>query len=596
MSDDSTTSNVPAPEDGFDLPFGLGDDDGDKLYPGTIFGIRQFVITPNGELAGPIAVEPFPPREWMHATCRDYARSGHREAPTSGCGCGLYAFNGGTAAIQTYPSTSDRPTVLAVVEARGKVVAHRLGFRAEYMRPVALICDPGGPWDGRDEETTRARVHDAIAGTNAYSNEALTRLVAAKYGIAALATLTGIDEWPIEKLNAAECATDDELAAAGVTRRSRQPTVTPTRWLLRHKVLTGAAAIALVVGGLAALDAKRGRDDDGALSRYLGTDGISETSLVNRLVTDGGLSAQRAEAAVYRRQVDWDAQALAAAASHLNGTEHSPGVAELESTLTPVIDDFTASGLDAALGVDATQGADGEWNISIDWRPFWSGAELEPHLVNVDGFNWSQASQAVAAIDPSQWEAEALTAASDYIDLLDASRQGALEFMVDRHGFDAAVASAALDSLNGGAGWNDHAYRTANDMLDYGTTIPELRDRLVAAKFTAEQVDFAIGLVAGTPDAAARYELGLGEGISRTGLINRVSGLPAFRRADQDWAEVVDGLKVDWDAQARQAATSTWDVLSSLPDFTVQDLRESLTNAGFKPSQVEQAVASLALR
>lgn len=78
---------------------------------------------------------PWPPGEWAQARCKACENAG-RSVPswgacrTYGYGCGLYAAS--------TPEIGVRAGVWGVLEAKGRIVSHGFGFRAEYARPVAL--------------------------------------------------------------------------------------------------------------------------------------------------------------------------------------------------------------------------------------------------------------------------------------------------------------------------------------------------------------------------------------------------------------------------------------------------------------------------
>lgn len=82
----------------------------------------------------------WPAREWAKARCESCEKLGHPVPAQARCGahgygCGLYA------------AYSPRPVskgirLWGVVEAKGRIVSHDRGFRAEYARVIAL-ADPG---------------------------------------------------------------------------------------------------------------------------------------------------------------------------------------------------------------------------------------------------------------------------------------------------------------------------------------------------------------------------------------------------------------------------------------------------------------------
>lgn len=78
---------------------------------------------------------PWPPGEWAKARCKNCETAG-RPVPvfgkcrSYGYGCGLYAAS--------TPDVGVRSGIWGVLEAKGRIVSHEFGFRAEYARPVAL--------------------------------------------------------------------------------------------------------------------------------------------------------------------------------------------------------------------------------------------------------------------------------------------------------------------------------------------------------------------------------------------------------------------------------------------------------------------------
>lgn len=85
---------------------------------------------------------PWPPGEWAQARCKACENDG-RQVPswgacrTYGYGCGLYAAS--------TPEVGVRKGVWGVLEAKGRIMSHQFGFRAQSARPVALARPaPGG--------------------------------------------------------------------------------------------------------------------------------------------------------------------------------------------------------------------------------------------------------------------------------------------------------------------------------------------------------------------------------------------------------------------------------------------------------------------
>lgn len=88
---------------------------------------------------------PWPPGEWAQARCRA-CETAERPVPswgacrTYGYGCGLYAAS--------TPAIGVRGKVWGVLEAKGRIVSHPDGFRAQYARPVALAVPEGSSYRG----------------------------------------------------------------------------------------------------------------------------------------------------------------------------------------------------------------------------------------------------------------------------------------------------------------------------------------------------------------------------------------------------------------------------------------------------------------
>lgn len=109
-----------------------------KSYPGTLRGYRDFLDLKDSLNSGqgtytylPIAKD-----QWWKAECNK--KEAHDdEAPKKECTCGFYVNYYTTETF--YPSYPNRPR--GVVEASGRIVLARKGFRAEKLRLVAL-CTP----------------------------------------------------------------------------------------------------------------------------------------------------------------------------------------------------------------------------------------------------------------------------------------------------------------------------------------------------------------------------------------------------------------------------------------------------------------------
>jgi hypothetical protein len=86
--------------------------------------------------------------------------SGTRHGHFAGEGCGLYAWSAPELVECRYTLLSKRIRCWGVVEAWGRVVEHERGFRALYMRPLAL--SPMFPTDLKLLEDTSAAYEVAL--------------------------------------------------------------------------------------------------------------------------------------------------------------------------------------------------------------------------------------------------------------------------------------------------------------------------------------------------------------------------------------------------------------------------------------------------
>ena len=114
----------------------------------------EFGITPlrgyrtwdvrGGRLVGYHGNQVWPLRAPAQATCQVCSRaglpipSGTRHGHFAGEGCGLYAWSAPELVERHYTLLSKRIQCWGVVEGWGRTVEHQKGFRALYMRPLAL--------------------------------------------------------------------------------------------------------------------------------------------------------------------------------------------------------------------------------------------------------------------------------------------------------------------------------------------------------------------------------------------------------------------------------------------------------------------------
>jgi hypothetical protein len=110
----------------------------EPLIPGPLYGLRTWrVVVEDGveRLAGPHRAIPWPPGEWLTASCDKHA------APAPDCDCGIHAWHPRRSSARRVLAT--RREVPGVMEAEGATEVHHDGFRAERARPHALMIAPG---------------------------------------------------------------------------------------------------------------------------------------------------------------------------------------------------------------------------------------------------------------------------------------------------------------------------------------------------------------------------------------------------------------------------------------------------------------------
>lgn len=131
----------------------------------TLRGYRYWSVGENGVLSSAQGFT-WPPGEWAEAECKVCSRAG-RPIPWAGAcrnygyGCGLYAANTATREIR---QESDHHT-WGVIEAKGRIVAHHLGFRAQHARIIALARPRAG--DGTDPLAAFRNAHREAAAETA---------------------------------------------------------------------------------------------------------------------------------------------------------------------------------------------------------------------------------------------------------------------------------------------------------------------------------------------------------------------------------------------------------------------------------------------
>ena len=115
-----------------------------RLYSG-IFVAGRFVPNPALSLVAPRATpSPWPTSADRVAKC--FAVRGH-EAPYRDCRCGYAAYY----ALPEEPDLPAAEAVWGAVVAWGRIIECERGFRAQYVRPIALL-DSENPFDRRKKK------------------------------------------------------------------------------------------------------------------------------------------------------------------------------------------------------------------------------------------------------------------------------------------------------------------------------------------------------------------------------------------------------------------------------------------------------------
>lgn len=133
------------------VPLKDPDDVVSELTLGTLRGYRSWAEhDPRTWLLRSHERFPWPPGEWNQARCKACESAGlpvpsWGKCRNYGYGCGLYAAS--------TPEIGVRGKVWGVLEAKGRIVSHVDGFRAQYARPVALAMPTAASWSG---DTIRA--------------------------------------------------------------------------------------------------------------------------------------------------------------------------------------------------------------------------------------------------------------------------------------------------------------------------------------------------------------------------------------------------------------------------------------------------------
>jgi len=150
-----------------------------KTYPGTLRGYRHFKNTAkNSE----VRLQPInaafdypaiPEDEWWLSFCTKKIE--HEKVPDKDCTCGFYINYFPTESF--YPS-NDWDLPRGVVEASGKIVLSKKGFRAEKMRLVALFTEYCRVWKYVSDSFPYVKIFfDKEEMYEAYPQDDLTALI-----------------------------------------------------------------------------------------------------------------------------------------------------------------------------------------------------------------------------------------------------------------------------------------------------------------------------------------------------------------------------------------------------------------------------------
>lgn len=107
-----------------------------ETYLGHVNGYRYFDLNKRGTLLGPIQHHPWTKgMNYAQCTTQYYAEDA---IPHFNCGCGFYGYHDIDTAEKEYDTPSKNQLLLAVIEASGRCLVGRRGFKAQKAKIAAV--------------------------------------------------------------------------------------------------------------------------------------------------------------------------------------------------------------------------------------------------------------------------------------------------------------------------------------------------------------------------------------------------------------------------------------------------------------------------